>query len=215
MQGSFSSGIPSSSHRSKRERSSETSWVPPHRGFGYPSGSREARQGHRDRRRCDRPAGARKGPSTPIGDGIVVLRRVHRFGAEIARLAFGEAGDDVRRARSPERADGTGLTWIERRNEDRRRCDTLPWTQVAVMLRAAKSGEAGEAISALEFLSPSLRSPKRSRRSARHGHHNRALAHRRNRRFRARKRAGTSVVLCSSRPTTTASGCTTATPGWS
>ena len=52
------------------------------------------------------------GPASPIGDGAVVLRRVHRFGGEIARLAEAIRTGDGELALSLLGAGAAGVRWI-------------------------------------------------------------------------------------------------------
>ncbi len=97
------------------------------------------------------------GASTPIGDGIVVLRRVHRFGEEIARLAACVKTGDEPGALEVLRREGAAVTWIAADAEDHQIDDTSeigPVRDAAVhagrmMLQSARTGDAAEAISAL------------------------------------------------------------------
>ena len=52
-------------------------------------------------------------PGTSIGDGIVVLRRVHRFGGGIARLAEAIHNGDGDIAVALLRSDSDDIRWIE------------------------------------------------------------------------------------------------------
>jgi exodeoxyribonuclease V alpha subunit len=58
------------------------------------------------------PPKLESGSPTPIGDGIVVLRRVHRFGEEIARLANSVKTGDATAALEVLRGDQAEVTWI-------------------------------------------------------------------------------------------------------
>ncbi len=117
------------------------------------------------------PPGPERDPANPIGDGIVVLRRVHRFGEKIARLASSIKTGDVRAALEVLGDSGPAVTWIvvdaetdngvRDRDPAVRRSGTLsdgpqigPVRDAALeagrwMLRSARAGDAAEAISAL------------------------------------------------------------------
>ncbi len=58
----------------------------------------------------DVPAGP--GPRAPIGDGIVVLKTVHRYGGAIAELADAIHAGDAERAVAVLERDGTNVEWI-------------------------------------------------------------------------------------------------------
>ena len=122
--------------------------------------------------------------STPIGDGIVVLRRVHSFGDDIARLASSVKMGDVSAVLDVLRSEGPAVTWIDDASA------IGPVRQAAVeagraMLRSAKSGEAGRGDLCAESVSSALRSPTRSREAPDVGSSHRAVDDDRNRRFRA------------------------------
>ena len=110
------------------------------------------------------------GTPTPIGDGIVVLRRVHRFGADIARLASSVKMGDVSAVLDVLCGAGAAVTWIDDATE------IGPVRHEAVeagtaMLRAARNGDAVQAISALNsfrFLCAHRRGPAGARTWASH-----------------------------------------------
>jgi exodeoxyribonuclease V alpha subunit len=110
-------------------------------------------------------------PANPIGDGIVVLRRVHRFGEQIARLASSIKSGDAPAALEVLADSEPAVTWIVVDAEtDDGAGDREPWVgrpgalsdgpligpvrDAALeagrrMLRSARAGDAAEAISAL------------------------------------------------------------------
>jgi exodeoxyribonuclease V alpha subunit len=57
-------------------------------------------------------------PSTPIGDGIVVLRRVHRFGGDVGRLAASLQAGDADGALEVLRNDCDDVRWLQTSDGD-------------------------------------------------------------------------------------------------
>jgi exodeoxyribonuclease V alpha subunit len=96
---------------------------------------------------------------TPIGDGIVVLRRVHRFGAGIGRLSEAVKSGDADAAVGILREGGPDVSWIATQADadpgSYAQAGSLdPLRRAAIesgrrVLLAAKRGDAAEAISAL------------------------------------------------------------------
>ena len=57
-------------------------------------------------------AGSGSGSATPVGDGIVVIRRVHRYGGDIARLAEAIQRGDADETITVLSAGGPGVGWV-------------------------------------------------------------------------------------------------------
>ena len=117
------------------------------------------------------PPKLERGSPTPIGDGIVLLRRVHRFGEEIARLANAVKMGDAAAALEVLGGERAEVTWIVADAEDGHHADLgeypavrkealqdtfeiAPVRGAAVeagrrVLRSARVSDAAEAISAL------------------------------------------------------------------
>jgi exodeoxyribonuclease V alpha subunit len=96
-----------------------------------------------------------------VADGIVVLRRVHRFGGQIARLAEAiQAGDAdgvmaVLTERSPQAGDEEGVSWIDAdlaTGTGRGRLDPVRRRVVAAGRLVHEAARAGDARAALDAL---------------------------------------------------------------
>jgi exodeoxyribonuclease V alpha subunit len=93
--------------------------------------------------------------TTPVGDGIVVLRRVHRFGAGIARLASAVQMGDAEAALAAFANGSPDLVWLPVDIEEEGPRASLGPVQAAAVdtgrrvTDAARAGRAGEAIAAL------------------------------------------------------------------
>ncbi len=96
------------------------------------------------------------GPGAVVADGIVVLRRVHRFGAGVAAVAEAIDGGDADRAVAALRAGTGGVNWIEVPPEvDLTRAPELAGVRRAVVnaasavFDAARAGDGRAALDAL------------------------------------------------------------------
>jgi exodeoxyribonuclease V alpha subunit len=96
------------------------------------------------------------GPEAVVADGIIVLRRVHRFGAGVAAVAEAIDGGDPDRAVAALRAGAGGVGWIEVAPEvDVSRAPELAGVRRAVVaaasavVDAARTGDGRAALDAL------------------------------------------------------------------
>ena len=96
------------------------------------------------------------GPGAVVADGIVVLRRVHRFGAGVAAVAEAIDGGDADRAVAALQAGTGGVQWIEVPPEvDVTRAPELAGVRRAVVTAASAvfdAARAGEGRAALDAL---------------------------------------------------------------
>lgn len=89
-------------------------------------------------------------PGRTIGDGIVVLRRVHRFGGGIAALAAAMASGDADGSLALLRAGGSDLRWFDGTDLAGVRADVV--SAGSTLVDAAAAGRRQEAIDALGSL---------------------------------------------------------------
>ncbi|MCU4186035.1 exodeoxyribonuclease V subunit alpha [Acidiferrimicrobium sp. IK] len=90
------------------------------------------------------------GVAGAIGDGIVVLQRVHRFGGGIARVAAAVAAGDGDAVITLLRAGGDDLRWFDTDQASRVRDDVV--RTGAALARAAQDGRGADAVEALSAL---------------------------------------------------------------
>ncbi len=106
-------------------------------------------------------------PDTPIGDGIVVLRRVHRFGGSIAELAEAIRRGDANATMALLKGDRADVRWLptdivanSEHLEEVRRAAVNAARQVVDAARAGRTTEALAALGSFRLLCAHRRGPE-------------------------------------------------------